>query len=232
VRRRGWLAGFATYLLLLLPVLPLTSHTYRYYLMLPLAGAPLCVAALIDALTTLPVSRRWPRLERALGVTASDLWAGACCAALILDAGRVVRHMETRPSPVFAGLYGDSTVDRAHIARRLIAGVRAASLPPHTRLDLVFRERVALRARIARGSGERPPPNEAVYLERNVRTALLDGLGVRAMDSRVSEARFVLEPDATRRPDRYALYGPGGDVDVVTPAALDSLLASPWIERW
>ena len=48
LRRRGWLVAVASFLLLLIPVLPLRNHTYRYYLYLPLVAASACLALLVD----------------------------------------------------------------------------------------------------------------------------------------------------------------------------------------
>jgi hypothetical protein len=49
LRTRGWAVAGLLYCAFLLPVLPLSHHSYRYYLYGPLAGAAWCVAALMDA---------------------------------------------------------------------------------------------------------------------------------------------------------------------------------------
>jgi hypothetical protein len=133
---------------------------------------------------------------------------------------------------VFAGLRGDSVVDRALIAKKALNGIKAADPRPGTTLTLLFGERLALNARIATGSGEKPPPNEEVYLERNVRVALLDGLAVRALVPGVTSVTFRIDPVRRDPPDRYAIYAATGEVEVVTPLSLDSLLATSWINRW
>jgi len=242
LRARGWLVGWLGFLVLLVPVLPLRHHTYHYYLYAPLTAAALCVAALVDWLPSVTWERAKPTgtparedgaSEPSLrGETWGEIWVVACCAALILNGGRVVRDMEARPSPVFAGLRGDSVVDRALIAEKLVKGVRAANPTAGTTLTLLFRERLALRARIANGSGEKPPPDEEVYLERNVRVALLDGLAVRALVPAVTSVTFRIDRDRRDPPDRYVLYAPTGEVEVLTPSALDSLLATSWVSRW
>ena len=242
LRARGWLVGLLGFVVMLVPVLPLRHHTYHYYLYAPLTAAALCVAALVDWLPRVAWKRAKPAgtsapedgaSEASLrGETRGEIWVVACCAALILNGGRVVRDMETRPSPVFAGLRGDSVVDRARIAERVVKGIRASEPMPGTTLAFLFRERLALHARIAAGSGEKPAPDEEVYLERNVRVALLDGLAVRALVPGVTKVTFRIARDRWDPPNRYALYAPTGEVEVLTPSALDSLLATSWVNRW
>jgi len=140
--------------------------------------------------------------------------------------------MERRPSPVYPGLRGDPIVDRALIAERVIHSLRSVAIPSGTELVFVMRERLALIARIVRGSGESPPPSQEVYPETNVRTALFDGVGVRALLPTVDSVTFAStlgQPLARRR---YAVYAPTGELEVFDAASLDSLLSSSWVTRW
>ena len=151
---------------------------------------------------------------------------------LTWNGARLVTQMELRPSPVYPGLRGDPIVDRALIAERAIDGLRAAAIPPGTDLVFTMRERLALIARIVRGSGESPPPAQELYPEANVKTALFDGVGVRALIPAVDSVTFAStlgQPMARRR---YVVYAPTGEVEVFDAASLDSLLRSPWVTRW
>ncbi len=246
LRRRGWLIGFGGFLLLLLPVLPLRNHAYHYYLYAPLMAAGLCVAALADVLLSLKPAAR-PTALRAkakskAGQGAAQIprrstvtpWivAGSCWVLLRCNGARLVGQMESRPSPVYPGLRGDPIVDRALIAERAIKGLRQARIPPGTELVFVMRDRIALSARIMRGSGEEPPPPEAVYPETNVQAALFDGIGVRALVPAVHSVIFALSVDQPNPRRRHAVYAPTGEVEVFDPMSIDSLLRSNWPTRW
>jgi hypothetical protein len=244
LRRRGWLVGFGGFLLLLLTVLPLRNHAYHYYLYAPLLGAALCVGALVDSLLGLVSSSGVPggvtreRRRADVAGTARRVhaghWvvAGLCWLALTWNGARLVARMESRPSPVYPGLRGDPIVDRALIAERAITGLRAAQIPPGTELVFVMRERIALIARIVRGSGEEPPPPQEVYPETNFKAALFDGLGVRALLPAVDSVSFALGLGVPTAKRRYAIYAPTGEVEVFDATSVDSLLRSSWVMRW
>jgi hypothetical protein len=237
LRRHGWFIAIGSYLLLLIPVLPLKNHTYHYYLYLPLMAAAACVAMLSDAvLASLAPRKRMPRVEKAHGQIDSAAMTGvvaiACWLLLGWNGARLVKEMERRPSPVYPGLRGDPIVDRSLIAERMLDGLRSAVIPAGTELEFIMRERLALLARIARGSREEPPPAQEVYPETNVKTALFDGVGVRAIFPDVDSVTFTStlgQPTARRR---YAVYAPTGEVEVFDAASLDSLLRSSWVTRW
>jgi hypothetical protein len=238
LRRRGWLVGTVSFFLLLGPVLPLRNHTYRYYLYLPLMAASFCLALLVDAMfEALPGVERSKvgAVRRSVGSarrSALPIVAVLCWAALTWNGARLAHQMEVRPSPVYAGLRGDPIVDRALIAQRVIQGLRSASIPSRTDVRFIMRERLALVARIVRGSRESPPPAQEVYPETNVRTALFDGVGVRAMVPAIDSVTFALDLGAPMARWRYAVYAPTGETEVFDAASLDSLLRSDWVTRW
>jgi hypothetical protein len=240
LRARGWLIGVCSYLLLLLPVLPLRNHTYRYYLYGPLIAASLCVGSAAEALVSARTAPRGKRSQAARGAAGGNrravilMWCLAGLASLLLtwNSARLVSEMERRPSPVYPGLRGDPIVDRSLIAERAISTLKAAPLAPRTELVFVFRERLALLGRISAGSGEEPPPTQEVYPELNVRSALLDGVGVVALIPSVAKASFVRTVPDDPGKGSVAVYAPTGEVEVFGRSQLDSLLRSPWINRW
>lgn len=242
LRRRGWPVALASFLLLLVPVLPLRNHAYHYYLYGPLMAAGLCAAILAETLLSLPITRpargepRPKPRSRVIRPTPSTRvpWAvaGLCWLVLTWNGARLVSQMENRPSPVYPGLRGDPIVDRALIAGRAITGLRQAAIPPGTDLVFLMRERVALVGRIVRGSGEEAPPQQEVYAETNVKAALFDGIGIRAMVPSVDSVLFASRPGPATSRSRYAIYAPTGEVEVFDAASLDSLLRSPWVTRW
>lgn len=204
LRARGWLAAGATWLAFLLPVLPLPNHTYHYYLTAPLIGAAWCVAALADA-----------ALRRIAGANATrHKWAlaGGLGALAVWNGAALVHTIETHPFTI-APLRADATVDRELIAGRAIADLRAAALPPGTRL--------ALWSPIARAGA---PPGQTPYLERNLESALFDGLGVRVMLPQVDEARFVDGFRVLPEPWRWAVIRPDGSLHVGTSAELAAVV--------
>ena len=111
-------------------------------------------------------------------------------------------------------------MDRARIAERAIADLRAATLAPGE--TLVFWSPVSQKA-----AGVAPArdgaPRES-YLERNVRDALQDGLAVRVLLPRVTAVRFARSFDPAARGARWAVYLPNGALQVLPTAILDSLL--------
>ena len=215
LKSRGFHVGFVGFLLLLLPVLPLRNHTYHYYLYAPLLPLALCLAALAAVLGERIGDRRlW--ITTALG-----------CLALTWNGDRLVQHTEARRSLVYPELHGDPTVDRASIARRAIESLRSAHLPAGTELVFLMRQRAALLGMILQGSRETSPPEEA-YPEANVRIALFDGVGVRALIPQVDSVVFHRKVEAGSARRRYAIYAATGESQVYEAATLDSLMRTRW----
>jgi len=109
--------------------------------------------------------------------------------------------------------------------------LQRAGLSPGTDLVFVLRERVALLGRIAQGSGKSPPPADDIYPETNLRTALFDGYGVRALVPSVASVTFARDPRSGPGGARYVVYAPTGDMEVFSRPELDSLLQSAWVTR-
>ncbi len=207
LRTGGWGKAGALFGLTLAPVLPLAHHTYHYYLYAPLAGAALGVAALVAAAMSLT------RIG-AVGTSAATAVVGL---ALAVNGALVVRKIESYPF-VDPELRSDSTVDRARIAANAVADLRAAALPPGTRLW--FWSPVS----ISRQRDVGGDPHAESYWESNVRGALYDGLAVRVFIPGVTATRFVRRFEMAGDSVRYAVYLPNGHVRVGTPAELDSVL--------
>ena len=211
LRKRGWLVGGALYAAFLVPVLPLVNHTYHYYLYAPLAGAAWCVAAGADVL--------FARMTAWAGRMAWIV-AGIITALLTVNGAILVRSIETHPL-AGSGLRADATVDRALIAERVITGVRQARPPRGTRLLFFSPSAVALEESGAAGASG---PDGETYWERNVRTALQNGIAVRALVPEVTEVRFVRAYRSMPPPYVYALYEIDGRLRVSTSAEIDSAM--------
>lgn len=232
MRRRPWLIGVASFGALLLPVLPLSHHAYHYYLYGALPGAGLCVGALIDSLAN-------PETRQAKGAAAAHAkpwpstlsWAIAavCSLALTWNGARLVKRIAEQPAPGYPVLHADPIVDLSLIAERAMKSLRAAALPRGTQLVFILRDRAALLARIAAGSKEAMPPPRETYTEANVRVALDDGLGVRAVLPAVDSVSFVTSLVRLTPAQRYAVYATTGTAEVFSGAAMDSVLRRSWI---
>ncbi len=238
LRRRGWWRGGATWLVFLVPVLPLPNHTYHYYLYAPLMGAAWCVAAAAD--TVLSLRHRGGRklLGRGRGGAGGSgevpprmrtawILAGAGAMLLTVNGALLVRKIETVPF-VLAELRAEPVVDRARIAGNVYQSLASARLPRD--VTLLFWSPIAASLGPHGGPLTQPSPRET-YWERNVRQALLDGLAVRVMLPQVVDVRFVREFRPAPSTQRYAVYRPDGRVRVATPAEVDSILRSAALER-
>jgi len=189
-------------------VLPLAHHTYHYYLVAPLAGAALAVAALADA-----ARERLPRAAR----RAFPAAAGALAVALVANAAAIVHRVETMP---FADpeLRADATVDRARIAANAIGDLRAAALPAGAEL------RFWSPAAIGRERDAGEDARVESYWEANVRAALADGLAVRVFFPRVGSVRFVRSFEPADDGVRWAVFQPNGHLHVAGSAELAAVL--------
>lgn len=114
--------GMAWWVAFLLPVLPLTHHTYLYYLYVPWAGAAIALAALGQSLLA-----RWPR-RPALAIGWATLGA-----YVLIEAHNVgTRQAATRDSlPV------DRTIRDATLLSHALPTLQEAALPPGTRVLFV-----------------------------------------------------------------------------------------------
>ena len=228
LRDRGWMIAGALYLTLLLPVLPLRNHTYHYYLYAPLVGAAWCVGAVADALWTRKPRRVHPRPRGRVRTSAPEtapgpnspawVFAAIVAAGLTVNGAALVRKIETYPF-LLPELRADPIVDRARIAGNVYADLRREALP--ARLLFWSPTSIELQRQVGRN-----PENES-YFERNVRSALMDGLAVRVLFPQVREVAFVREFRPVDNSENYALYGPDGHVRLMSRAERDSLGAFP-----
>jgi hypothetical protein len=226
LRANGWIAGGATFALLLVPVLGLRNHTYHYYLYAPLIGAAWCVAALADAWFRSPVARTENAGRARSGTSASPgealAWpiASFVGMAFLLNGAFLVHKIENMPF-MDGRLRADSTVDRARIARRVYDGLAAAELPAGARL--LFWSPASMRyERLLHPQAD--VIGRETYWERNVRAALQDGLGVRVMFPQVDSVEFLHAYRPAEADRRFVLYDIDGMVRVETPARVDSVL--------
>lgn len=205
LRSRGWLEGGAWFFALIGPLALLPHHTYHYYLYGPLAGVAMALAAGIDAAV--------PRLAAPARALAATLAA----AAITVNGVVLVRTIER--APFLEGLRADPTVDRALIAGNVHASL-ARERPP-AGAELLFWSPTAFQVeqRVHPGAD----PSVETYWERNVRTALLDGLGVHVLFPEIDTVRFVraLEPGGERT--WYAVYRIDGSLALARHGFLDSL---------
>jgi len=226
LRRRGWLAGAALWLASLALVLLLAHHTYRYYLGAPLAGAALCLAALASRASEIAGARAKPAVLPhawpARGLAPHPRWIPAIALGLAgllaWNGAALVGTLEFAPFSI-PGLRADAFTDRGLIAGRAIAALAAAGLPPGVTLRFW-----SPRARAAAGIPD--SVDAECYAEKNVRTALLDGLGVRVALPAVRRVEFV--PRFTGAADTvwYAVYREDGALRAGSSASLESAIAT------
>ena len=230
MRASGWLAGGATFALLLAPVLSLRNHTYHYYLYEPMIGAAFCLAALVNRVFAPRATARAavtpPRHGRAARGPAPGAhdprlaWAAVIVAGafLVLNGALLVRKIERMP---FADgmLRADPVVDRARIARRVYDGLSSAAIPKGARL--VFLSPESKRYELLLHPGADVFGRET-YWEKNVRTALENGLAVRVMLPEARSVEFAHEYRAAGPDTRLVLYDPDGTVRVETADAFEA----------
>lgn len=208
LRRSGWLAAGAAWVLMLAPVLPLAAHTYHYYAYAALPAAGLLLAALAAVIV-----RPLPR-------PAAWVLAGALATFFVLDGSALVARIEQAPF-LAEGLRADPTVDRARIAANALADLRAAHLPPHASVLMWSPQSQAMAA------NAHADPTRESYYESNVRAALLDGLAVRVALPGVEEVKFVRAFASADSLAWWAVYRYDGRLHVVRGAELARTLARP-----
>jgi hypothetical protein len=235
LRERGWLAAGATYALLLAPVLGLRNHTYHYYLYAPLIGAAFAFSALLDTVFAALAGPREAPARRAFrgrspepvrsaaNATLPGAGLAVVLAILLVVNGAVLVHkIETYPF-LDPRLRSDATVDRELIAERVNRSLKAASVPAGT--PLVFWSPSSLRQEHELHPEKSTLPNET-YWERNVRSALMDGLAVRVLHPELGPVRFAHTYRSEPPPALYALYDPDGGLRIASSAQIDSALAA------
>jgi hypothetical protein len=161
--------GAGHFLAFILPVLPLARHAYHYYLYLPLVGAGLLLAAVLD------VALR--RRVRAV------VWVAA--ALLAANAAAAVRVAEESVVPG-TNLQSFGVLRRARVAERVLGEL--AQSPAPLPEDLVVLGPHPLRP---------TSPADTTWLGRylfvNVRTALDEGRAIRVTFPHVQRVRFAAD---------------------------------------
>jgi len=214
LRDRGWAPALVAVVAMLLPVLGFSNHTYRYYLYTALTNFGWLVAIALDALMdafrgTTPAAERRRAQAFVLAVSALSF-------VLLLNSVLLVRKVETMPF-LTPNSRADATVDRALVAERVLEGLaNCGANPPGSRMYFWSP------ARTAPGT---PHDLPELYWERNVRTAMQDGLAARVRFPSLAEAKFLRDPLPPRPGDYYAVYDVDGSTRVVTAQVLDSLLS-------
>jgi hypothetical protein len=190
-RRRGALAGALLWIAMLAPLLPLAHHTYRYYLCGPLAGLAMVLAAIVAAIRPRPHAVLPPAALLTAVLLAWNGWA-------------TVEAIEFSPFMV-EGMRADAVVDRALIAGRVAEALRED--PPPAGVTLRFW------SPSSRSIEGLPDSSNALgYWEQNVRSAVLDGLGVRVLDPRIRRVEFVPRFEPAADSVWYAVYRTDGSM--------------------
>ena len=109
--------------------------------------------------------------------------AAVIMALLVINGAALVHKIESYPFTL-PGLLSDTTVDRERIARSARDDLRRANLPPGA--SLRFWSPTSIRIELG-AHPDSDPLHRETYWERNVRTALSDGLGVRVLFPAVRE---------------------------------------------
>ena len=162
------------FLLMLLPVIPLTSHPYHYYLYIPLAG--FC-PALAVALTG------WFKGSRGEALA-------ALCVVVFFVANSTLLMSKVERTTVGEALQAKvPTFGRTLIARNLISDLRKLEIPSGTKLLLVSPFKDIVEARIS----ENRFRAGNLYWDQNLRSAVAEGQGIRLFFSQVDTVVFAYE---------------------------------------
>jgi hypothetical protein len=162
------------FLLMLLPVIPLASHSQHYYLYIPLAGfCPALAVALA----------RWFKEKR--GVTLAAL-----CVVVFFVANSTLLMSKVERTTVGEALQAKiPTFGRTFIARNLISDLRKLEIPSGTKLLLVSPLKDIAEARISENRFRASNP----YWDQHLRSAVAEGLGIRLFFSQVDTVVFAYE---------------------------------------
>lgn len=170
-------AGLALFLLALAPVLPLEHHTYVHYLVLPLAGWTVALAAAVAAVAG----------GRAGGRGAWSAVMAVIFAATVVSLRATGDAAGARHAP--SGLPADSFVRRMVVARRAAESFAGAPVADGTVL-VVLRPAEARRAWPVAG-GEAAAPAAGAPAYDLLAGALDDGRGLRALVPALRDVRFA-----------------------------------------
>jgi len=213
LRARGWAPALVAVVAMLVPVLGLSNHTYRYYLYTSLTNFGWLLAIALDA--GMDAFRAKARAADRRRPDAVVVGIALLSLLLLINSVLLVRKVETMPfvTPLSRA---DATVDRALVAERVLAGVaQGAPYPSGSRLYFWSPARTAPNT---------PKNAPELYWEKNVRSAMQDGLAARVRFPEFADAEFLRDPLPPRAGDYYAVYDVDGSTRVVTAGDLDSLL--------
>jgi hypothetical protein len=163
------------FLLMLLPVIPLTSHPYHYYLYVPLAGFCPALSVLLA---------RWFKRSR------GEALASVCIIVFFVANSTFLMSRIERATVADSTRRKEPVFDRAIVARNLISDLRELQIPGGTKLLLIsplgeIREgRITENPFLVRGGS---------YWDNNVRSAVAEGLGIRLFFSQVDTVAFANE---------------------------------------
>jgi hypothetical protein len=172
-----WKSAFCVLwlLLMLVPVIPLATHAYHYYLYIPLAGfSPALGIFLSERLR----KSQWKTL------------ASACLIVLLsVNSGALMQKMETATFG-HSRMKADAVFDRAIVSKNLIADLRKRELPRGAKLLMVSPLKEIREGTII----ENPDlVMGGSYWDSNVRCAVAEGLGIRLFFPQVDTVVFVAE---------------------------------------
>ena len=161
------------FLLMLLPVIPLTNHPYHYYLYVPLAG--FCPALGV-------VLARW--FKRSQG----EALASACIIVFLVANSALLMSRIEKATVSDSPRRKDPTFDRPIVAENLISDLRRLELPEGSKLVLLSPLREIREGKIT----EHPYLAwGGSYWDTNLRSAVAEGLGIRLFFPQVDTVAFA-----------------------------------------
>ncbi len=176
VRRRRYVYCGAWFILTLLPVVPLISHPYHYYLYTPLAGFLPAIGVLISG-----------RLRR---TDYEPVVSGALAVLFLVNSAIVISRIE-KATVMDSQRRQDPVFDRPLVAGNLIKDFEKVDLPEHSRVLLVSPLSAILEGRLR----EHPfLVMGGTYWDSNLRSAIAEGTAIRLFFPQVDTVAFAREP--------------------------------------
>jgi hypothetical protein len=235
LRRRAWFAGGLTFVLFLVPVLFLTSHTYHYYLYGALIGSAWCLAALIDAIRAQLLAGRKVKERSKRKKTHSRVRPGispvrevvyvvlalAICLGLFANGKLLVKKIETHPG-YLPRHRAYNLIDRALIAARAYETLQDSEIPAGTRLLLISARNLT---NPVLSEEDTLLTSIRGYVDANVRTALLHGIALRVLIPELEEVRFIRYYEPQPPPYLFGMYSHVGEIGVGTSGWMDEQIS-------
>lgn len=175
------------FLLMLLPVAPLTNHPYHYYLYIPLAGFCPVIGVF---------------LARLLRQGRGETLASACIIVFFVANSMFLTAKAERTTVSSSARIKESILDRPIVSQNLITDVRNLRLPDGTKLVLISPLREIREGKIT----EHPYLiMGGSYWDSNLRSAVAEGLGLRLFFPQIDTVAFADE--ITPAYDRFFAVG-------------------------